>query len=109
MAGERYRWKKRMIHVSYMSVQLIRGRTTTLFVVVFLSSVLLSDLEKEIRAGKRTAAELSFTGRLVEEEEALALGIFLEVSEPEGLLSRALALAAQIAAKPPHEVRITKS
>ncbi|HEY5514243.1 MAG TPA: enoyl-CoA hydratase-related protein [Geomonas sp.] len=58
--------------------------------------------------GYQRAAELTFTGRLVKAEEALALGIFLELTEPEGLLPRARELAAQIAAKPPHGVRMTK-
>lgn len=58
--------------------------------------------------GYQRAAELTFTGRLVDAEEALRLGIFLELSEPDGLLPRALELAAQIAAKPPHAVRMTR-
>ena len=58
--------------------------------------------------GYQKAAELTFTGRLVEAEEARELGIFLEVVEAEQLLPRALALAGQIAAKPPHAVRLTK-
>lgn len=58
--------------------------------------------------GYQRAAELTFTGRLVKAEEALALGIFLEVTEPEALLHRTRELAAQIAAKPPHGVRMTK-
>lgn len=58
--------------------------------------------------GYQRAAELTFTGRLVQAEEALALGIFLELTEPEGLLPRARELGARIAAKPPHGVRMTK-
>jgi enoyl-CoA hydratase/carnithine racemase len=58
--------------------------------------------------GYQRAAELAFTGRLVKAEEALALGIFLEVTEPEGLLPRARELGAAIAAAPPHAVRLTK-
>lgn len=58
--------------------------------------------------GYQRAAELTFTGRLVSAEEALKLGIFLEVTEPEGLLPRVRELAAQIAAKPPQAVRMTK-
>lgn len=41
-------------------------------------------------------------------EEALKMGIFLELTEPELLLARVHELAAQIAAKPPHAVRMTK-
>ena len=58
--------------------------------------------------GYQRAAELTLTGRLVKAEEALALGIFLEVTEPEELLPRSRELATQIAAKPPHGVRMTK-
>ncbi len=58
--------------------------------------------------GYQRAAELSLTGRLVKAEEALALGILLEVVTPETLLPRAMELAAEIAAKPPQAVRLTK-
>lgn len=58
--------------------------------------------------GYQRAAELTLTGRLVEAQEALDLGIFLELTEPEQLLPRAQLLARQIAAKPPHGVRMTK-
>ena len=58
--------------------------------------------------GYQRAAELAFTGRLVKAEEALALGILLEVVAPEALLPRTMELAAEIAAKPPQAVRLTK-
>ena len=58
--------------------------------------------------GPQRAAELTFTGRIVKAEEALALGILLEVTAPEALLPRAKALAAQIAAKPPQAIRYAK-
>lgn len=58
--------------------------------------------------GYQRAAELTFTGRLVKAEEALALGIFLEVMAPEELLPRARALGAEVAAAAPHAVRLTK-
>jgi enoyl-CoA hydratase/carnithine racemase len=58
--------------------------------------------------GYQQAAELTFTGRLVKAEEAQKLGIFLELAEPELLLPRVRELAYQIAAKPPHAVRMTK-
>jgi len=58
--------------------------------------------------GYQRAAELTFTGRMVKAEEALQLGIFMEVVEPEALLSRARELAAQMAAKPPLTLRLTK-
>lgn len=58
--------------------------------------------------GYQRAAELAFTGRLVKAEEALALGILLEVVAPEALLPRTMELAAEIAAKPPQALRLTK-
>jgi enoyl-CoA hydratase/carnithine racemase len=58
--------------------------------------------------GAQRAAELTFTGRIVKAEEALQLGIVLEVTEPERLLARASEIAAQIAAKPPLAVRYAK-
>ena len=58
--------------------------------------------------GYQRAAELTLTGRLVKAEEALQLGIFLEVVAPEDLMSQARELAGRIAAKPPQAVRLTK-
>jgi len=58
--------------------------------------------------GYQRAAELTLTGRLVKAEEALQLGLFLEVVEPEALLPRALEIAGQIASKPPQALRLTK-
>jgi enoyl-CoA hydratase/carnithine racemase len=58
--------------------------------------------------GYQRAAEMTFSGRLLKAEEALRLGIFLEVVEPEDLMGRAIALAGQIAEKPPQALRLTK-
>lgn len=58
--------------------------------------------------GYQRAAELTLTGRLVSAQEALTLGILLEVTAADQLIGRALELAAQIAVKPPHAVRLTK-
>src|SRR6185369_13055823 len=58
--------------------------------------------------GYQRAAELTFTGRVIKAEEALQIGLFLEVVEPESLLPRAWELAGQIAAKPPQALRLTK-
>lgn len=58
--------------------------------------------------GAQRAAELTFTGRIVKAEEAVALGVLLEVTAPEQLLPRAREIAAQIAAKPPLAVRYAK-
>ena len=58
--------------------------------------------------GYQRAAELTLTGRLVSAQEALGLGILLEVTDPDKLLGRAMELAGQIASKPPRAVRMTK-
>lgn len=58
--------------------------------------------------GFQRAAELTFSGRLVKADEALQLGLFLEVVEPEDLMPRARELAGQMAAKPPQALRLAK-
>lgn len=58
--------------------------------------------------GYQQAVELTLTGRLIDAEEALRLGLLLRVVEPERLLSEALELAARIAAQPPQALRLTK-
>ena len=58
--------------------------------------------------GYQKAAEMTFTGRLVTAEEAMKLGIFLEVVEPDALMPRVYELAKQIASKPPLTMRFTK-
>ena len=58
--------------------------------------------------GYQRAAELTLTGRLVRAEEALALGLLLEVVPEAELLERAHALARHIARQPPKALRLTK-
>jgi enoyl-CoA hydratase/carnithine racemase len=60
------------------------------------------------RIGYQIAAEMTFTGRLVGAEEALAKGLVLKVAPPEKLMDEAKALAAVIASKPPRAVRQAK-
>ena len=59
-------------------------------------------------AGYQRAAELTLTGRLIQAQEALEYGILMEVVDSGDLLSRAHAIAREIAAKPPRTVRMTK-
>ena len=58
--------------------------------------------------GYQRAAELTFTGRMVKADEAKALGILLEVTQPDALMPRARELAARSASKPPLAVRYAK-
>jgi enoyl-CoA hydratase/carnithine racemase len=58
--------------------------------------------------GYQRAAELTLTGRLVPAAEALQLGLVLELAEPDQLLERSLALARQLAGKPPQALRLAK-
>src|SRR5262249_50682816 len=58
--------------------------------------------------GTAKAAEMIFTGDLIDAAEALRLGIASRVVEPEALLPTALALARRIAAGPPVAIRLAK-
>lgn len=58
--------------------------------------------------GAQRAAELTLTGRVIKADEARAIGVLLEVTEPDALMPRAQEIAAQIAAKPPLAVRYAK-
>lgn len=58
--------------------------------------------------GPQRAAELTLTGRIVKADEALALGLLLEVTEPDALVPRAKEIASKIAAKPPQAIRYAK-
>lgn len=58
--------------------------------------------------GYQRAAELTFTGRVIDADEALALGLLLEKVASDELLARAEAMAAEIASKPPITLRHSK-
>ncbi|MGY0217538.1 enoyl-CoA hydratase-related protein [Endozoicomonadaceae bacterium StTr2] len=58
--------------------------------------------------GYQRAFELTMTGRIVDAEEALKLGVVMEVIEPGQLMPRVLELAEQMAKQPPKAVRMTK-
>jgi enoyl-CoA hydratase/carnithine racemase len=58
--------------------------------------------------GLARAAEMTFTGQLIDAEQALAWNLVSRVVAPEELLPTAQALAGQIAANPPHAVRMAK-
>ena len=58
--------------------------------------------------GYQRAFELTLTGRVVDAQEALDLGIVLEVVPDDQLLPAALALAQRIAGQPAKATRLTK-
>ncbi|MHB1164129.1 MAG: enoyl-CoA hydratase/isomerase family protein [Candidatus Nanopelagicales bacterium] len=58
--------------------------------------------------GLGRAYEILLTGRFVEAEEALRIGLVTEVTEPQDLLARALATADTICSNSPVGVRLTK-
>ena len=58
--------------------------------------------------GYQRAAELTFSGRVIDADEAKALGIVLDVVVDAGLLERARELARSFAAKPPQALRLSK-
>ncbi len=58
--------------------------------------------------GYQKAAELTLSGRLVKAEEALQLGLLLELVTADQLLTKATELAQSFAAKPPQALRMTK-
>ncbi|PIE25384.1 MAG: enoyl-CoA hydratase [Neptuniibacter caesariensis] len=58
--------------------------------------------------GYQKAAELTLTGRVFSADEAKELGIVLDVTEPEQLMTRVNQLAHDIASKPPQALRMGK-
>jgi enoyl-CoA hydratase/carnithine racemase len=58
--------------------------------------------------GYSKAAELSFTGDMIDAKEALEIKLVSRVVPDDKLLPEAKALAARIAANPPHALRMTK-
>lgn len=59
--------------------------------------------------GMSRAAELLFTGDVIDAETAAAWGLVSRVVPHEALMDEAMALAGRIAALPPHSLRLTKS
>lgn len=61
------------------------------------------------RIGIAKAKELIYTGRMIKAEEAEKIGLVNQVSEPETLISDALALAAEIIKNAPLAVKYAKA
>ena len=55
------------------------------------------------------AAELLFTGDVIDAAKAVEWGLVSRVVPAEALMDEALALAERIAAQPPHALRLAKS
>lgn len=58
--------------------------------------------------GPSAAAEIGFTGRMVEADEAERLGLLNRVTGPDDLLDQALDMAGQICANSPGGIRLSK-
>ncbi|HWB66086.1 MAG TPA: enoyl-CoA hydratase-related protein [Mycobacteriales bacterium] len=58
--------------------------------------------------GEQRAAELAFTGRVIDADEAVRLGVVLDVYDADALLPAALDLARTIASQPGLATRYTK-
>jgi enoyl-CoA hydratase/carnithine racemase len=58
--------------------------------------------------GPSAAAEIGFTGRIVEADEAERLGLLNRVTSPDDLLDQTLEMAAQICANSPGGIRMSK-
>ena len=54
------------------------------------------------------ACELIWSGRMIDAEEALALGIVSELTEPGELMKTTLAMAQSFAAGPPIAIQLAK-
>lgn len=59
--------------------------------------------------GDARAAELFFTGDVIDAATALEWGLVSRVAEPESLMEEAQALAAKVVAMPPHALRQAKN
>ncbi len=58
--------------------------------------------------GYQKAAELTFTGRIINADEAKQYGVLLDVVAPAELMARVMRLAKDIASKPTAAMRLTK-
>ena len=58
--------------------------------------------------GQSRAREMAFTGDAMSADDALACGLVSQVVDDDKLIDAARAVAARIAANPPHAVRMTK-
>ncbi|HEY5338264.1 MAG TPA: enoyl-CoA hydratase-related protein [Rhizomicrobium sp.] len=83
-----------------------------LFAELFIKRGLIADIGGLWRlpaiVGPAKAAELLFTGDLIDANEALRIGLISEIAPHDALMPRARALAARIAVNPPLALRYMK-
>jgi methylglutaconyl-CoA hydratase len=72
------------------------------FVPAIVSTFLLR------QTGEKYARDLLLTGRIIGAEEAARMGLVNEITEPQNLMARARALAAQLMENSPSSLRATK-
>lgn len=58
--------------------------------------------------GYQRAAEITFTGRMIDAVQAHSMGLLLDVTTPDELMLRAVELARSISRQPPQALRYTK-
>lgn len=101
-------WGMELAVMADLRVASERARFGELFVLRGLCSDVAGIGRLAQLVGREKAAELLFTGDVIDAQEALRIGLVSRVTAPEDLMSTALALAHRIAANPPLAVASLK-
>ena len=101
-------WGMELAVMADLRVASERARFGELFVLRGLCSDVAGIGRLAQLVGREKAAELLFTGDVIDAREALRIGLVSRVTAPEDLMSTALALAHRIAANPPLAVASLK-
>src|SRR5581483_4153797 len=101
-------WGMELALMADLRVASHRSRFGELFVLRGLCSDVAGIGRLAQLVGRETAAELLFTGDVIDAEEALRIGLVGRVVPHEELMPTALALAHRIASNPPLAVRALK-
>jgi enoyl-CoA hydratase len=102
-------WGMELALLADLRVASERARFGELFVLRGLVSDVAGLARLAQLVGREKAAELLFTGEVIDAHEALRIGLVGRVVPHEALLPTALALAARIASNPPLAVRRIKA
>lgn len=102
-------WGMELALLADIRVASTRARFGELFVKRGLCSDVAGIGRLAQLAGREAAAELLFTGEIIDADQAREIGLVRRVVEPEALLPTARELAGKIAANPPLAVRRLKS